>query len=350
MRPRNRRSQMLVTISLALPVLIALLGFGFDFSLHYYHWMLLQKAADAGALAGASQLNGSPPSATVSANVVACAELYACYNGAGIQPQGVCPMGGPSCTASIGDPITVTPARDGRSVSVSIRREVAYYFLRFAGRISGPVAAMATAGVLPTSSSCRIAPLGLPCQQGCTGIGCYGTASAGSGDSTCGGAYTANGKTPSAGTVVQLKSDKSVTGIPGNWEPLTLGGNGASVYRKNMATGYQGMLSAGDTVITETGNIVGPTEQGFAERMNGHVLNSTVPATISPGDPQVVLVPLVDYTQATKGGKAQVPVLDFIMMYITGVSGNDATIKATVIPPFHGAAYRRSRGSRVQPH
>ncbi|HTQ23080.1 MAG TPA: hypothetical protein VMI09_00155 [Candidatus Binataceae bacterium] len=242
-------------------------------------------------------------------------------------------MGGPSCAANVNDPIIVTPASDGRSVTVSIRREVAYYFLRFAGRTSGPVAAMARAGVLPTSAGCRIAPLGLPCQEGCTGAGCYGMASPGSGDSTCGNVYLANAKNPSAGTVIQLKSDDSVTGIPGNWEPLALGGNGGSVYRENMATGYQGMLSAGDTVSTESGNIVGPTKQGFADRMNGRVPNSTVPATISPGDPQVVLVPLVDYTEATKGGKSQVPVLDFIMMYVTGVSGNDATITATVIPP-----------------
>lgn len=49
MRLRRKHAQMLVTITLALPVLIALLGLGFDFSLHYYHWMLLQKAADASA-------------------------------------------------------------------------------------------------------------------------------------------------------------------------------------------------------------------------------------------------------------------------------------------------------------
>lgn len=333
MRLRRKHAQMLVTITLALPVLIAVLGLGFDFSLHYYHWMRLQKAADASALAGASQLNGSPPSATASANVAACAQLYACYNGAGIQPQGVCPLGGPTCTASISEPITVTPAGDGRSVTVSIRREVPYYFLRFVGHTSGPVAAMARAGVLPTSSSCNIMPVGLPCQQGCTGNGCYGTASAGSGDSSCGGAYVANGKNPSAGTQIQLKGDQSVTGVPGNWEPLALGGSGGSVYRKNIASGYPGMISAGEILPTESGNVVGPTTQGFGDRMNGHSFNSTVPASISPNDPQVVLVPLVDFTQATKGGKAQVPVLDFIMLYVTDVSGNNATITATVIPP-----------------
>lgn len=333
MLSRRKHAQMLVTITLALPVLIAVLGLGFDFSLHYYHWMLLQKAADAGALAGASQLKGTPPSGTVNANVVACAQLYACYNGAGVQPSGVCPLGGPACTASPGEPITVTPAGDGRSVMVSIRREVPYYFLRFVGHTSGPVAAMARAGVLPTSASCNIAPVGLPCQAGCTDKGCYGTASPGSGDSTCGGAYVADGENPSAGSVVRLKSDGTVTGLPGNWEPLALGGSGGSVFRKNMAGGYRGMISAGEQISTETGNVVGPTMQGFADRMTGHTLNTTVPASPSPGDPQVVLVPLVDYTQATKGGKTQVPVLDFIMMYITDVSGTDAMITGTVIAP-----------------
>ena len=333
MRFQRNRAQMVVTITLALPVLLALLGFGFDFSLHYYHWMLLQKAADAGALAAASQLNGAPPSAAISAKVVACGQLYACYNGVGVQPQGACQLNGPTCTPSVTEPITVTPAADGRSVTVRIRREVPYYFLRFVGHKSGPVAAIATAGVLPTSASCKVAPLGLPCQQGCTGNGCYGTGAVGKGDSTCGGAYVANGTNLSAGTQLQLKSDKSVTGLPGNWEPLALGGSGGSVFRNNIASGYQEMISAGDILSTEPGNVVGPTIQGFADRMNGHVMNSAVPASISPGDPQVILVPLVDFTQAAKGGKGEVPVLDFIMLYVTSVSGNNATITATVIPP-----------------
>jgi len=37
MRPRNKRSQTAVIILLALPVLLAVLGLGYDFSLHYYH-------------------------------------------------------------------------------------------------------------------------------------------------------------------------------------------------------------------------------------------------------------------------------------------------------------------------
>jgi hypothetical protein len=322
-RLRFSKGQIAVVMILVMPVLLGVIGLGADVGVLYYNWVALQKAADAAALAGASQLTGDPATTTDSV-VVSTGTQYAKING----------------VTQTSDTILVSPASDDKSVSVYLSRKVPYYFLQLVGLKSGKVTAKATAGVLPTSGVCGAAPFGLPCRQDCNGNGCYGqTAAPGAGDSTCGGAYQFNTANLSAGTQIQLKSDWSITGVPGNWDPLAIGGSGASTYRSNIGHGESRILHAGDTVPTETGNIVGPTGQGFTDR--GLTLpNSTVATvpespytTLSASDPHVMIAPLVDYTAAGKNGKTNVPILDFVTLYVTGLLGNNNTIVATVIPP-----------------
>jgi len=322
-RSRLSKGQIAVVMMLVMPVLLGVIGLGADMAVLYYNWVTLQKAADAAALAGASQLTGDPTT-TTNSTVVSTGTQYAQYNG----------------ITHSSDSILVSPANDDKSVSVYLSRQVPYYFLQLVGLKSGKVAAKATAGVLPTNGVCGAAPFGLPCRQNCNGNGCYGqNALAGQGDATCGGAYAFNKTNLSAGTQIQLKSDWSITGVPGNWDPLAIGGSGASTYRSNIGNGEAQVLTAGQTLPTETGNIVGPTSQGFADR--GLTLpNSTVATvpespytTLSATDPHVMVVPLVDFTAAGKNGKTNVPVLDFVTLYVTGLLGNNNTIVATVIPP-----------------
>jgi len=308
---------------LVMPVLLGVIGLGADIGVLYYNWVVLQKAADAAALAGASQLTGDPATTTDS-TVVSTGTQYAKSNG----------------ITKASDTILVSPAADDKSVTVKLSRQVPYYFLQLVGLKSGSVKVQATAGVQPTNGVCQAAPFGLPCRQNCNGNGCYGqNAAPGAGDASCGGAYEFNTSNLSAGTQIQLKSDWSITGVPGNWDPLAIGGSGSSTYRSNIGHGEAQTIKAGDTLPTETGNIVGPTGQGFSDR--GLTLpNSTVaqvPASgyspLSPTDPHIVVVPLVDYTAAGKNGKTNVPVLDFVTLYVTGLVGNNNTIVATVIPP-----------------
>ena len=322
-RSRPSKGQIAVILMLFMPVLLGAIGLGSDIAVLYYNWVALQKAADSAALAGASQLTGDTTT-TSNSTVVSTGTQYAKYNG----------------ITQTSDTILVSPASDDKSVSVYLSRQVPYYFLQLVGLKKGVVTARATAGVLPTTGVCGAAPFGLPCKQNCNGNGCYGQgASPGQGDATCGGAYEFDTANLSAGTQVELKSDQSVTGVPGNWDPLAIGGNGAATYRSNIAHGEAQVINAGDTLSTETGNIVGPTGQGFSDRgltlPNSTV--ATVPAspytTLTPTDPHVMVVPLVDYTASGKNGKTSVPVLDFVTLYVTGMVGNNNTIVATVIPP-----------------
>ena len=64
------------------PVLLGVMALGADFAIIYPHWSLVQKAADAAALAGASQLTGQPGSAsTIKPAAVNYVNGYACLNG-----------------------------------------------------------------------------------------------------------------------------------------------------------------------------------------------------------------------------------------------------------------------------
>jgi Putative Flp pilus-assembly TadE/G-like len=322
-RSRVSKGQIAVIMTICLPVLIGVIGLGADLGVLYFNWVQLQKAADAAALAGASQLTGDTAT-TTNSSVVSTGTQYAQSNG----------------VIQAADTILVSPANDDKSVSVYLSRQVPYYFLQVLGLKKGKVTAKATAGILPTQGVCGAAPFGLPCKQNCNGNGCYGQAKVpGQGDATCGGAYTFNTSNLSAGTQIQLKSNQSVTGVPGNWDPLAIGGSGASVYRSNIGHGEAQTIKVGDVLATETGNIVGPTAQGFSDR-GLNLPNSTVatvPAspytTLSATDPHVVVVPLVDWTAAGKNGKTSVPVMDFVTLYVTGLVGNNNTVVATVIPP-----------------
>jgi hypothetical protein len=55
--------------------------------------------------------------------------------------------------------------------------------------------------------------------------------------------------------------------------------------------------------------------------------------SLTPTDPHVMVVPLVDFTASGKNGKTSVPVLDFVTIYVTGMVDNNNTVVATVIPP-----------------
>ncbi len=319
---RYSKGQIAVIMMLWMPFLLGAIGLGADLAVVYYNWVVLQKAADAAALASASVLTGDTTT-TDNSTVVSTGTQYAKYNG----------------VTRSSDTIQVVPASDDKSVDVYVSRQVPYYFLQLVGLKSGKVAAKAKAGILPTSGVCGAAPFGLPCKENCSGKGCYGqNAAHGAGDSTCGGAYEFNTTTPSMGTQIQLKSDWSITGVPGNWDPLAIGGNGASTYRSNIGHGESQTLTAGQSISTETGNIVGPTGQGFSDR-GLSLPNSTtasVPNPVLATDPHVMVVPLVDFTAAGKNGKTPVPILDFTTIYVTGLVGNNNTIVATVIPPVAG--------------
>ena len=159
------KGQMLVLFTLILPVLLGVMALGADFSVIYFNWTMVQKAADAAALAGASQLTGQPGSAsTVKPAVVNYVNGYACLNGIS-DPNNtyptLCSPGG--ARPGFADKIVFTNVTDTQ-VSVGIKRSVPYFFGKMIGLQEASVAANATAAVNPVGTvSTGLFPVGIQC-------------------------------------------------------------------------------------------------------------------------------------------------------------------------------------------
>ncbi len=92
---------------------------------------------------------------------------------------------------------------------------------------------------------------------------------------------------------------------PGNFGGLALGGNGADVYRENIKNGYSAPITIGQWLVTETGDMAGPTQQGVDYRL-------------SHGKSKVYVI--VYDEVADKSGKTKVKVLGFAPFEISGVN------------------------------
>jgi Flp pilus assembly protein TadG len=271
----NARGQSTIMLAILLPSLVGAMALGIDISVFYFNWAKLQRAADAGALAGAAYLPGNTALAT------SAAHDFASLN-------------------SIADSEIVSSviAPDNKSITVHYSRNVPYYFARVLGLTSGQVAARATAAVQIAGGARGIVPVGVQ----------YNTS------------Y-------SYGQQLTLRPGVG----PGNWSSLALGGTGASNYRTNLEYGYQELISVGDLVATETGVMAGPNRQGFDARIAAG-LSQFPSGTFSDhslSDPRVVVVPMVDFGGIA--GASQVPVQGFAVLWITSVSADGKDITAFFI-------------------
>jgi hypothetical protein len=289
-----RRGQIAVALILVIIPLLALIGLGTDLGLLFFHWGIVQKAADSAVLAGAGYLPNQLSTAQTKAT------SYATQNG-----------------LKNSEIISNTVAADHMSITTTTSRTVPYYFLQLVGLSSGTVKPMAKAGIQQDTEGTRgLIPVGLPC----TATPCP---------------YT-------AGTEYQLvqaggngKSGGSWNVGPGNWGRLALGGSGATQFLNNLINGYQGSINVGDQVTTETGQVNGPTDEGINTArvdaglaINGTVTNPTL-ATVPAYDPRLVAVPLIDFTGA-QGTSSPVTVMGFALMWIDSYTsqGKNKTLNA----------------------
>lgn len=299
--PRNARGQVLVIYTIALVALLGAVALCTDVAVLYFNWGQLQKAADAAAVAGAHYL----PDET---QATATAKQYAAMNGV------------PNSQV-----ISVTFAASDTQITVQLQRNVNLIFARVLNFLNAPVTVQATAEIQPAGGVQGMLPIGLACTGTDPNQDC----------GTCNPVTLANASNQVYNC--QLKYGQ-VSGAPGNWEPLALGGNGANVYRNSLENGYTGTLFNNGTVpvSTEPGNMMGPTLQGLGDRLGqsnyptggGSLGGADVSPPLdsagnAPIDSRLVVVPMVDFTGAA--GKSTVPVLSFALGWIGSVS-SDGTI------------------------
>jgi hypothetical protein len=278
--PRKRytaKGQAMFIVILALPVIVGVLTIVMDVGNLYYNQISMQVAMDSGALAGAYYLPSYPSQAK------SVAQDYAVRNG---------------LKASEIVSVTVTP--DNKIIIMTSARDLHCFFCAVLGEgiahaQSAPssestaptVKATGTALIVPIRAATGVLPLGVDYRTDMT-----------------------------FGNVIQLKEGQVGAG---NWGALALGGSGASNYRSNLQNGYQSLVSMGDMIDTETGNVVGPTRQGIQDRI------STGQNQFSTGtyqnhdlnDPRVILIPIVDFSNIH--GKSQIPVKGFAMVWVSSM-------------------------------
>ena len=326
-RSRFSKGQMAVLFTLVLPVLLGAMALGADFSIIYLNWAMVQKAADAAALAGASQLTGVTGSAsTVQPAVVNYVNGYACMNG--ISDPDSASSGAVACAKTskspgFGDQIVFTKVTDTQ-VSVGIKRSVPYFFGKMIGLQEASVAAKATAAIEATGSA-PVFPVGLQCHATsgqCTRKDLFGAL----GNSvTFGSKFVLNGGNSNL---------QSSGGAPGNWDWIDVGqGQGASGLGTALAGGLGGTLNLNEVISTSPGIGKGnaqPAQNGLNKRLSSCnttaftdpcASGGTVPAAYCK-DPCVVSVPVIDFTNCN--GNCSRPIQGFALMYLEP----DSTVSA----------------------
>ena len=284
MKPLRKRDgakgQAMFIVIIALPVIVGALTLVMDVGNLYYNQVSMQVAVDSGVLSGALYLPSYPTQA------VSVAEQYAELNG--IKASEIV-----SCTVSA----------DEKTVLMTTSRDIPCFFCAVLGEgtahaqaAPGPetnsgtgVQASASALIVPIRAATGVVPLGVD--------------------------YRTN---LNFGNVVQLKQGQVGAG---NWDPLALGGNGASNYKTNIENGYSGKVSVGDMIGTEPGNVVGPTNSAFQYRisMGQNQFSTGTFQNHDLNDPRVMLIPVVDFSNVD--GNSQVPMMGFAMMWIVSVDG-----------------------------
>lgn len=312
------RGQAMTIIIPALAVLIGGMALCADFSVTLHEWMVLRKAADAAALAGATYLlpatSGTSTLPSISLNVacdfgsqaenVAC--TYAMQNFAQI-----------SDISAIEDP---APDYSGSTPTIEVvlqRTTVPVLFLRLLSSMSNyTVGAMAVAAA-PTAASAinnGLFPAGMPADPN-------------------GGALT-------YGESFQLTGSYS----PGNWGWLNIpagssGGSSASTAPQGTDSGSSNLAnnieygctctaSVGQWFNTETGINSGPVETAMSTLGVGSTL-TPLPLTLTGNEPQLVTVPVVDWSTAS-GGSGAVQILGFAEIWLASYTKTSSTELLTV--------------------
>ena len=293
----GQSGQTLPLLVLFMVSLIGVTGLVIDIGGWYLQKQQVQAAADAGALAGATQL----PQGWSYAQPAAQTEYG--KNGKG------------------GDAATVSNTTDlvpNDSVTVAASRVAPGYFSRlfgFSGVTVGGSAQATIESVVGYKSTGNVMPWGI-----------------------MRGSYT-------VGTSYSMKiandgsSQSGALDVP--YESGCSGASGSSDYRHLInGTTLACPLSVGQILGLQSGSIPGPTQQGITDRIGTFQPASQIitvgangTATIlQPNSPQLVLIPIIENQDGTTnwtGGSMNVRIVGFAWFVITGVSGNGQKVTVT---------------------
>jgi Flp pilus assembly protein TadG len=325
------------TIVLFAGMIAALLGataLGTDVAVMYVNHIQMQKAVDEAAIAGANYLSPSNgPAYTYAAPAGSPCAGAAFRDGA---QQAACTYAANNGIA-VDNNLTITEPTTSTIKVTALKTGLPYYFGGAVGKSTYSISVTATA---QTSQSVHqvnkgLFPVGLQCAPTCTPESLVG------GESVSFGA-------------------KFVGGLAnGNWQWLDTGGNGASGIGAAITGGVSGTYTVGGTIDTKPGNNgnSGPVKTAFNDRMAKCSSYGTDPCSgtnptniLNPGDPCVVVVPIVDFTGCS--GKCTLNIEGFAQVYLepTSTSKNiQGCFVSTIAPDSIGSASAPAFGPLQQP-
>lgn len=263
---RRQQGSISIITALAFTVLLGFAALAIDIGLLYMNKAQLSNLTDAAALAGVQDL----PADTQQA--VNTARDYALKNGNA-------------------EDVLEFYIPNEKTIRVSAKRKVGLFFAHAINIDFSEVHAGATAALTPISGVNGVVPFGVVKQ-----------------DFIYGQSY-------------KLKLGPG-EGYNGNFAALALGGTGATNYRDNIKTGYQGKLEIVEWVPllleTEPGNMSGPTADGVNYRIDldkGATFDS-----VQKGSPRIVVVPVIDSLDGN--GRSSVQVDGFAAFFLESVGGS----------------------------
>jgi Flp pilus assembly protein TadG len=310
-------------VAAGLVAMLAIVGLALDASHALANKTRLQNTADAAALAAAKVFDQTAD--IVGANAAAMAVFGLNADGAGNHEMNTAfdaseisvalqwsPTLNPFVNTGVGPYVRVVAT--GYQLDSSLTAVL--------GVTDIDIAATAVAGPSPTiNTACNIAPL-VACALDPSDPNLFG--------------FTPN-------DIQVLKSgggDPADIG-PGNFQLIRLDCPGGDCVRENLAGGYDGCLSLGETIETEPGNTVGPTVQGMNTRFGSYT------GQMSPDDypPDVVTnqpSPPLQYDDATDSAtQAGTTVTDATIDYAWAQYQFDVANEFYTNPPPEGVFERR---------
>lgn len=118
---------------------------------------------------------------------------------------------------------------------------------------------------------------------------------------------------------LKVSGDGEIEPRKGNFQALALDGTGADRYRNHIIHGYSGVLSVGQEILTEPGDMRGPTRQGLKERIDQDPTATF--ENVSVDSPRILYVPIVESFEVE--GRKHVTIVGFAAFFLENIQGTD---------------------------
>lgn len=295
----DQRGDSAVIVAFSMVILLGFAAFVMDLGVNYTETSELQNALDSAALAAVKELPSDNISSVAWVQAQNEAISFASSNHVTINPDNMEPIYKDNNSSNIIIGVKIT-----KTITVD------YNFARVLGINSGTVTRTASAGLSPVGGIRGAVPLTIT-------------------SSSLQNAIASNTVTNLTIKCSSNTSDIGIdcTGVSGWFGAIRINGSGASDYSNFLAYGYSGALQVGQVLDMESGNMSGPTLDGFTTRYN-QCTDGCTASNYKPGCPRLVYVPVVQVLSSS-----QVKIVGFATFFLLecGGSGKDSYIKATYI-------------------